>query len=264
MPATVLHLSHIAVYPLKSVREAPLAQALAARDGFEGDRRWVLTTPNGGPMMLSAHPALTRVRAAVADGGLVLSAADRPDLAVAPPRGPERIEVRVKRRPIPAAPAGPEADAWLSDLLGVPVRLAYMPDEARRAAPKDPGARIGFAGDAPYLLVNDASLEALNARIDPPVGRDRFRANLAIGGGAPWQEDRWRRLRIGGAVFEALGPCPRCPNTTVDPTSGTRSPEPLRTLMEIRNVGGKAMFGVFLGVREEGPVSVDDPVEILD
>ncbi len=264
MSATDLSLSHIAVYPLKSVQETPLAEARAERDGFFGDRRWLLTTLDGGPVMLSAHPDLTRLRATATDAGLALAADGRPDLVVPFPMDAEPIEVRVKRRPVSAVAAGPEADAWLSELLDVPVRLGYMPDDVSRAAPKAPDARIGFAGDAPYLLVCDASLAALNARLDAPVKRDRFRANLAVAGGAPWQEDGWRTLRIGEAVFEALGPCPRCPNTTVDPATGLKGAEPLRTLKEIRAVDGRAMFGVFMGVREAGRVAVGDPVEILD
>ena len=265
MTARSLTLSFISFYPLKAGHAVTPAAALAARGGFAGDRRWLLTTAGGDSVMLKSHPKMTRLRIDLRDGALGLGAPDLSDLLLLPP-GPdaERITVAVKKEEIEAVRAGDAADAWFGELLGEPVRLVYMPDDVVRPSRRDPTAAIGFAGDAPYLLVCEASLDDLNARVDTPVGRDRFRANLSVAGGLPWQEDGWHRLRIGGAVFEILGPCPRCPNTTVDPTSGEVGAEPLRTLARIRSRDGKAMFGVFMGVREEGPVRVGDPVEILD
>ena len=264
MPASALTLSALCVYPLKAARAVSAASLAADPGGFAHDRRWLLTTAAGGPVVLKTHPAITRLRLALADDGLSFSAPDRPDLAVPRP-APDapRFDVAVKGERIEAAGAGAEADAWFGELLGEAVRLAYMPDDVSRPAPKDPSAGIGFAGSAPYLLICDASLDDLNAQLDAPVGRDRFRANLSLAGGRPWQEDAWRRLRIGGAVFEVLGPCPRCPTTTVDPETGAGGAEPLRTLSRIRSRDGKPMFGVFLGVRDAGPVRVGDPVEIL-
>jgi len=264
MPASALTLSALSVYPLKAAQAVSPASLTAGPGGFAHDRRWLLTTVTGAPVVLKTHPAITRLRLALTNDGLSLTAPGRPGLVVPRP-GPDapRFAVAVKGERIEAAGAGAEAEAWFGALLGEPVRLAYMPDDVRRPAPKDPSAGIGFAGSAPYLLICDASLDELNAQLDEPVGRDRFRANLVLSGGRTWQEDDWRRLRIGGAVFEVLGPCPRCPTTTIDPDTGAGGAEPLRTLTRIRSRDGKPMFGVFMGVREAGPVRVGDPVEIL-
>ncbi|MBU0741342.1 MOSC domain-containing protein [bacterium] len=264
MHADELELSSLSLYPLKAGRAVTPAIAHAARGGFAGDRRWLLTTASGEPVMLKSHPEMTRLRIAQREDGLSLGAPGLPELVVAPP-GPSaaRFSVTLKRDRIVAAAAGEQADAWFGELLGEPVRLAFMPHDVARPSRADPSADIGFAGDAPYLLVCEASLADLNARLDAPVGLNRFRANLSVAGGRPWQEDGWRALRIGGAVFEALGPCPRCPNTTVDPDTGATGAEPLRTLAGFRSREGKAMFGVFMGVREEGPVQVGDVVTVL-
>ncbi len=259
-----LTLSSLSIYPLKAGRATSLTTAGAMRGGLAGDRRWLLTTAGGDPVVLKSHPVMTRLRIVMRDDGLSLVAPELPELTVLPP-GPDaaRLTVTVKNERIAAAAAGEQADAWFGELLGEPVRLAFMPDDVARPSRADPSASIGFAGDAPYLLICDASLADLNARLDAPVGRNRFRANLSVAGGSPWQEDGWHTLRIGGAVFEALGPCPRCPNTTVDPATGATGTEPLRTLAGFRQHEGKAMFGVFMGVREEGPVQVGDTVEVL-
>lgn len=257
-------LSSLSIYPLKAAHAVSPKTITAERDGFAHDRRWLLTTRSGEPVMLKTHVAITRLRLLLGEDGLSLSAPERPDLVVPSP-GPDapRLAVAVKGERIEAAAAGDAADAWFGELLGEAVRLVYMPDDVKRLSKRDPSATIGFAGDAPYLLICDASLAELNTHLEAPVGRDRFRANLAVSGGRPWQEDAWHRLRIGGAVFETLGPCPRCPNTTVDPASGAQGAEPLRTLTRIRSHEGKPMFGLFMGVRETGPVSVGDAVEIL-
>nr|MBC8425412.1 MOSC domain-containing protein [bacterium] len=215
MTSEALTLSFISLYPLKAGHAVTPAAALAARGGFAGDRRWLLTTAGGDSVMLQSHPRMTRLRIDLRAGAPCLCGPGLPDLELPTP-GPDadRVTVAVKNEEIEAVRAGEAADAWFGELLGEPVRLVHMPDDVVRPSRKDPTASIGFAGDAPYLLVCDASLDDLNAHVDTPVGRDRFRANLSVAGGLPWQEDDWRRPRIGAAVFEILGPCPRCPNTT--------------------------------------------------
>ncbi len=265
MPANDLTLSTIDVYPLKAGRAAPLTTAHAGPGGFAGDRRWLLMTTSGTPVMLKSHPAMTRLRVALNGAGLTLSSDGLPDLDVPPPPSDaERIEATVKGDVIAAAAAGSEADAWFGNLLGDTVRLAYMPDDVKRPSKVDPSVAIGFAGDAPYLLVCDASLTDLNTHLNEPVAQDRFRANLTVTGGVPWQEDDWRVIRIGSAVFEIFDSCNRCPNITVDPASGASNNEPLHTLATVHLIDGKPCFGVFMGVREAGRISVGDPVEILD
>ena len=56
-----------------------------------------------------------------------------------------------------AAPAGDEAAAWLSKVIGEPVRLVYLDDPTRRAtnpAYSQPGDRVSFADGYPLLLTS--------------------------------------------------------------------------------------------------------------
>ena len=43
-----------------------------------------------------------------------------------------------------------------------------------------------------------------------------FRPNLVFAGGEAWDEDGWRRVRIGTALFRAVKGCARCVLTTID------------------------------------------------
>ena len=80
------------------------------------------------------------------------------------------------------------------------------------------------------LLTSLASLADLNTRLGHRVPISRFRGNLVVHGAPPWEEDTWRRIRIGTATFRVAKPCDRCLVTTIDQHTGTRPDrlEPLR------------------------------------
>jgi uncharacterized protein YcbX len=118
----------------------------------------------------------------------------------------------------------------------------------------------------PVTLVSEASVEELGRR----AGRDgvdarRFRMLVDLAGCAPHEEDSWtgRRVRLGEAVIEVLGPVPRCATTTRDPASGLRDFDALRAIDAYRGRrdGTKIDFGVYARVLEGGSVRVGDPVE---
>ncbi len=256
-------------YPLKAARAVPLTEAAALARGLRRDRRWLLVAQSGEPVMLKSHPRLATVAIGLDGDVLTVSGTDGPILRVdPPPASASPLPVTVKRRTLAARVAAPEANRYFSDLLGETVWLAHLVETAAGSADDDPTLSDGLAGSAPYLICCEASLADLNRRLaargEAGVGMDRFRANLVIRGGEPYAEDGWRRLRAGGAEFEILRPCPRCPNTTVDPLTGEIGPEPLRTLTDYRTCSGGVMFGVFARVVREGDLRPGDPVSVLE
>ena len=72
-------------------------------------------------------------------------------------------------------------------------------------------------------------------------------------------------MRIADAQFRVAGPCERCSLTTVDPETGDKGSEPLKTLAGYRRIGGRVRFGVNL-VAEAGALGrtlrVGDPVSV--
>ena len=95
---------------------------------------------------------------------------------------------------------------------------------------------------------------------------DRFRPNITVSGAVAWEEDCWRRIRIGDIVFRVAKPCARCFVTTVDQLTGTRpdKSEPLRTLARIRRTAAGVMFGQNLIPDGPGRIAVGDAIEILE
>ena len=138
-----------------------------------------------------------------------------------------------------------------------------MPDATRRAVNPDysqPGDVVSFADGYPFLLLGEASLADLNARLDAPVGMDRFRPNFVVSGSPAYAEDGWARVRIGGVAFRAAKPCDRCGLTTIDQATAERGTEPFHTLAGYRMVEKQVLFGQYLIAEGEGVVTVGDGV----
>ncbi len=110
-----------------------------------------------------------------------------------------------------------------------------MPDATLRPTDRTYAEAITSLSDGfPYLIISQTSLDDLNGRLDAPIGMERFRPNIVIAGGAPFQEDQWSMIGIGDVRFSLVKPCARCVITTTDQRTGQRNKEPLSTLATYR------------------------------
>lgn len=268
-----LRLTAINRYPVKSCAPVPEQRATVDACGLAGDRRWMLVDDDGVPLTAREHPDMLRVAVDDSGDGLLLHHPDVEPLAVPIPSG-ERVPVRFSRGSLLAALAGDEAHAWFSKIAGVPARLVHLDDTTQRhpnprfARPDD---TVSLADAYPVLVTTTDSLSALNDLIaagdradEGPVEMRRFRPNLVLSGATAWEEDGWRRLRIGAAVFRAVKGCDRCVMTVTDPDTGRRGKEPLRTLARHRRFDGLTWFGMNLVPDTPGAVvAVGDDAEVL-
>jgi uncharacterized protein len=271
-PATV---ASIHIYPVKAGRAIDLAEAEVEPCGLAGDRRWLVTDPDGQFITQRAEPTLALVGACYdAAGNLHLSAPGQPPLPVAAPaesRGAEMLWVRVWQSKVRAAAAGDQADAWFSGYLGRPVRLVHLDDPTRRQVDPEfgvPGDRVSFADGYPLLLTSMGSLDALSRWLiedaQPAVPMTRFRPSVVVAGPAPWAEDGWRRIQIGPVRFRVAKPCGRCVVTTIDQQTAERGRQPLAMLGRRRRFGQRLVFGQNLIPDATGTIRVGDPVRVLD
>ena len=261
-------LSGLTVYPIKSAAGIALSTARVDARGLAGDRRWMVVDGNRSFLTQRTHPRLALIRVAADGDRLILVAPGLPPLTVAtPPDGEAAVRVEVWDDECDAIPAGRDASSWLSRLLGQSCELVYMPEPSHRpVAPRSsaPPAEVGFADAYPFLLISEGSLEDLNRRLAEPLPMNRFRPNLVVRGCAPFGEDGWRRIRIGGIQFHVVSPCSRCATTTVDQNTGQRGREPLATLATYRRAGNQVMFGQNLVHEGTGDLAVGDEVTVLD
>ncbi|MBX3712104.1 MAG: MOSC domain-containing protein [Lysobacter sp.] len=269
-----MRLSALSLHPLKSSAALPVASLEIEPRGPRFDRRWLAVDAEGRFVTARAVSELVLVRAEPLGAGLRLSAPGMASLDVAvPPADASRIPVTVWKNTIDALRADSAADAWLSAFLQREVRLVHMDDAACRAV--DPaygrdGDEVSFADGYPLLVISQAALEGLNARLAeagrPPVTMAHFRPNLVVDGVDAHAEDGWRRVRIGGIDFDAVKPCTRCVFTTVDPALGCRREDgqPLEILKGYRRTPAGITFGMNLIARGTGTLRVGDAVEALD
>jgi hypothetical protein len=236
--------------------------------GLRHDRRWIVTDASGKFLTGRQHPRLTLLRVVPDGEALEVSGPGMPPLRLERSGAGDRISITVWTNTVAALPAGEAADAWISAFLGMPAQIAYMDEACVRPVNPDYARaddEVSFADAFPLLLISEAALDALNAKLKAPVPMLRFRPNLVVAHTAPHAEDGWKRIRIGAVEFDLVKPCSRCVFTTVDFERGVFDPsgEPLRTLMTYRRGERGVTFGQNVIPRGQGTLRVGDAVEVL-
>lgn len=278
MPLTLTAINR---FPVKSCRGEPLERAAVEPWGLRGDRRWMIVGDDGEAITAREVHRMLLIVPELGEGGLTLTSPDTAPLTVADPDGSTLVPVSVWGTPVRAAPAGPVADAWVSAVVGMPARLVYLDDPTRR--PTNPlrtkaSDRVSFADGYPLLLTTEESLTALNDYIaegalahEGPLPMIRFRPSVVVRGAPAWDEDRWRRVRIGAVEFRAVKGCDRCVLTTIDPDTALGGKEPIASLARHRRWDGRTWFGVNLVPDAQGgdagaplrDICVGDEVDVL-
>jgi uncharacterized protein YcbX len=268
MPASELRLSSIVVYPVKSCTGIEVDAAAVDRFGLRGDRRWMLVDTGGRFLSQRELPSLALIGASpLPDGGLLLTQGGSRCPVAVPGPGEPPVEVEIWQDRVMAVDAGDGAAAWLSEVVERDCRLIYMPEECHR--PVDPayargGETVSFADGFPLLLTTEASLAALNARLEQPVPMNRFRPNLVVSGCQPFAEDDWCRIRIGTVEFALAKPCSRCVVPSIDQATGSRDPAISRVLAGFRRFDGQILFGQNLLQAGNGVLRRGDRVERIE
>lgn len=300
-----LSLQQIIIYPIKSLGGVSVSEAVVEARGLHHDRRYMLVTPSfteqsaesAAPMgtfmtQRTVHPmALIDVAMNVRANELTVWHRHNPSdvlrLPLVPPVQDKPMFVSIwDSKDVPAQLVSSEADAWFSRVIGKPCQLVYMPNATRRTITSRHIRRddvadpvVSFADGFPVLVVTQSSLNELNRRLseslsDPPgearepLAMARFRPNLVVEGLCwPHDEDTWATVRLGDVTFYGVKPCARCVLTTIDPKTGNRGKEPLRTLSTYRSHDNKILFGENLmpGLAGAGQtLRVGDLIQVLE
>lgn len=262
-------LSHINVFPVKSVGGITMSQAWVEKQGLSFDRRFMLAYPDGGMVTARRHPQMVTVRSALLPDGLIFSA---PNLVARPltiryqELDYNEVSTNVWKDTFTAYSTNEQANQWFSEVVGQPVQLLFTGEQSQRFRQKI-GHNVSFADGYPLLVISQGSLDELNRRSSDIHDMTQFRTNLVVASTTPFIEDSWKRIRIGDVEFLSVKPCERCVMTTVDTKNGQfrASKEPLKTLLSFReNANGGVDFGQNLVALNEGMISLDDEIEVLE
>ena len=248
-----MHVSRIGFASLKGTRHVDRQSVDLAPEGPVGDRVFCLVDRARSRVLRTVeNPTLMRTATRWQDGVLT---AELPSGTVegAPAPTGETLEVDYWGRTVALEVLeGPWAAAY-SHHLGYPVELA----------------RSGRSGDVVYggsvSLVTSSSLDCLAERLGAAVDSAQLRATFTVQteGEPPHVEDSWvgRRVRVGAAEVEVRSALPRCAVVDLDPATGRRCADVLRTLAGYRRSGGEVVLGVDAVVTAPGRVEVGAAVE---
>ena len=265
-----LTLSALYVYPIKSAGGIALAHSDIGPRGLTHDRRWMVVGAAGRPVTQREAPKLRLLDVSFEDGGLRVAAPHQEALHIPwQPQGAPRT-VDMWGTPLACVSVSAQAASWLSTFLGGDYDLVYLPGATERWQPESRpfGSQLSFVDGSPFHLISEVSIADLNGQLELPVGHTEFRPNLVISGGAAYQEDVWRRIRVGEVAFEVVESCARCSILNVN-ASGQMTAQPLRTLSRLRRRGEAVLFGQQLvqdapHAQRSGQLAVGDVLEVLE
>jgi uncharacterized protein YcbX len=241
-------LTHLLLYPIKSCAGIAVRSAVVNESGLSAlgvhDREWMLVTDDGQFLTQREHPRMALIRPLPDGGELRIHAPGMDELALplAWDEAAATRTVRIWDDKVDAADCGDAAAAWFSAALATPCRLVrFHRDVVRPTSTKwtdGVQARTRFADGYPLLLIGQASLDDLNARL-VAAGRhalpmDRFRPNLVVDGLDACEEDFLATLTVGGVQIRPVKPCARCPIPSIDQATGIPGPDPLDILQTYR------------------------------
>jgi hypothetical protein len=238
------------IYPVKSLAGNAVSSATLAARGFVDDRRWMLIDENGRFISQREHAHLTRWQARVEADDLVLEHLDTgKQLRIKEARAEEgpRVEVQLWDDQFSACLVETVSAEELHAALGIPCRLVYMSEDVNR--PIDPRyaqgeEQVSFADGYPYLVINQASLEALSTEVGEELSMRRFRPSIVVEGAPAFAEDNWQALQISEETFRLPKPCARCVVITIDPETTVKNPRVFATLAEMHSQEKKVIFGM--------------------
>ncbi len=247
-----LRITGLSIYPVKSMRGIELDEATLTAEGFEHDRRFMVVREEGAFVTQRDLPKLALIHTGFQNGNIRLS---RPGFGgVTLPTNHlhgDIIHTRVWGDHCETVDQGEEISLWLQAALEChnSLRLVRMKPGFQR--PQNKPELLGentttfFADAAPYLVANEASLDALNQTLvdagHQAVPMNRFRPNIVIRGLEAFAEHRLNRLE--GEEFR-LGfchPCERCVVTTIDQDTAEKHPgrQPFNTLRDMNPMPGR-------------------------
>lgn len=269
-------LSQITVYPVKSIGGLSLSSSWVEKQGLALDRRFMLaltgdavSTSAKYPSMVTArqYPNMVKVSSSLLPTGVIFSYPGLMPLTLHYSTFKmQAIDASVWRDRFFAYTTTDEANDWFSQVIGKRVELLFTGEQSNRVK-ENLGHNMSFADGFPVLLISSGSLAELNRRSSEVHTMEQFRTNLVVQSDEPFIEDSWKRIKIGDVEFEVVEPCERCILTTLNVGNGEfrANKEPLTTFSRFRaNEQGRIFFGQNLVAKNEGVISINDTVEVLE
>ncbi|KAF2116198.1 hypothetical protein BDV96DRAFT_45219 [Lophiotrema nucula] len=296
-------ITKLLIYPIKSCHGISVPSARLLPTGLDLDRQWMwVTYPDYKFLTIRNLSKMTLIRPAYdAERDVLTVTAPAPDsvdekLHFEIPAHPSKDWLAKNTEVVPATVWGTTTPAHcfstkltgpFNEFFGQEVRLVYKPPVSDEPRPlvgngaKDVlgrDASVCFADLMPVLVGCENSLAELNARLkkaeDLSIEIRRFRPNILVKGHEPWDEDRWKSVRLTGSSkrspinLDVVARCARCQVPNVDTETGEKHKrQPWDTLMKYRRVDPGITFKPCFGMLcvpqgNGGEVNVGEMLEV--
>ena len=258
-----LTLSQLWIYPIKSLGGMSLQSAKVMPKGIQFDRRWMLVDSTGQFLTQRVQSRMALFKVSWFEGHLKVDYKGHSILIATNHKASGLFEAQVWDDVVSVFEVSKVHSKWFSEHLGIECRLVQFPEEQeRRVDPKHvPNEEhVSLADAYPFLIIGQSSMDDLNKRLEQPLSIRRFRPNFVFTGGEPYEEDNWRRIKIGSTEFIGVKRCARCALPTIDPDTGEKGVEPSRTLATYRKFESKVYFGQNLIAADHNEVHVGDHI----
>ncbi|XP_046437969.1 mitochondrial amidoxime-reducing component 1-like isoform X2 [Daphnia pulex] len=286
--------SQLHIFPLKSGHGIPVEEAYAQKIGLVNgelqDRSFMAYNENNNFLFGRIHPKMVLIKISVSGNKVEFTAPNCESITFPIPSQSEtekQIKVRIFGEEVAAFDCGDQVAQWLSQYIfqkDSGARLAHLsyPKVSPRVLKSKPGQNwlkptdAGlFSNATPFHLLSVESANDLNSRVDGvEISTLNFRPTITVSGcQRPYEEDDWRFVRIGEAVFRYVKGTERCILPTIDPATGIKDPnqEPLRTLRKYRlaedpvlrkAMGESPLMGISLALEQAGRIRIGDVVYV--
>ena len=265
-----IKISHLLIYPIKSAIGIELEECLVESIGLKFDRNFAITNKDNQVITARENPKLLNISTKINDSTLSLSTFDEKgiELSLKEKYDSDNITVGLFKDDVNAKIIHHKINDWISKVIEEPAKLIFMDNNGlRRVQAKYNGKEndcIAFSDAAPLHLISEESVNDLNSQLEKPVTIHHFRPNIVVKGCNAFEEETWKRIKIGACIFDVAVKTKRCPITTIDRNTLERdsNQEPLRTLAKISTEKNKANFGMYLIPRKLGVIKKFDEFEV--
>ena len=263
-------LIEIYIYPVKSLSGISLPSAEVTDRGLKYDRRWMIVDHEGKFITQRTSPQMALIKTKINGRKLILSHKTKDISPLVIPinaMSTGMIVATVWNDLVEAHLVGRYADEWLSEALDLKCRIVFMPEGTQRFVDGKYASHneiVSFADAYPFLLAGQASLDDLNNRLEEKILMNRFRPNFVFSGGEFFDEDKWKKIKIGEIIFYPVKPCLRCITVNVNQDTAEINDETLKVLAQYRTINNKVSFGQNLLHEGIGTIKIGDDVEILE
>lgn len=260
-----MKVSQLFIYPVKSLRGISVKKSVLTSLGLLYDRHWMIIDDKNQFISMRKHPLMTLIHTEITADSLILSTKGMSDIVI-PLSSKKTVTAGAEFKAVvwndecDVVDEGAAVGEWLTKALDSkkPLRLVKMADNTKR--PQSEPERFGrsttqFSDACAYLLCNQASLNALNVRLQDQqhssVEMQRFRPNIVVNGEIlpAFAEHQLggQTLKHANYQFTICDPCQRCIVPNIDVETGVKDPkqQPYKSLVKLNPMPGNPKAAAF-------------------